>query len=74
MPTKRRLLNERAYRVTDATVAAFAAGDSLALHRPLGLKPWQPGTLDVDTPEPPAWAGRTAGRWHGRSRWSFAPS
>ena len=26
-----------------------------ALHRALGLRPWQPSPMDADTDEPPAW-------------------
>jgi hypothetical protein len=28
-----------------------------ALHRALGLRPWQPSPLDADTDEPPIWRG-----------------
>jgi hypothetical protein len=50
----------RAHRITADAAAAFRACDRMALHRALGLKPWQPSPLDVD-PHPPrpdgtAWA------------------
>ena len=57
MPTKRRAAKGKAHRITRQAVEAFTAGDTLALHRALGLRPWQPSPLDADTPEPPAWAG-----------------
>ena len=57
MPTKRRAVKGKANRITRQAIEAFAAGDGLALHRALGLRPWQPSPLDADAPEPPAWAG-----------------
>lgn len=61
MPIKRRTPKARDHRVTPAALAAFAAGDSLALHRALGLKPWQPSPLETDEddcpwPDGSAWA------------------
>lgn len=57
MPTKRRAAKGKAHRITRQAFEAFTAGDGLALHRALGLRPWQPSPLDADAPEPPAWAG-----------------
>lgn len=62
MPSKRRAAKGRLHRITPETVNAFRAGDAIALHRALGLRPWQTSPLDADTPEPPpdmhggAWA------------------
>ncbi|NCQ23693.1 MAG: hypothetical protein COW54_05975 [Rhodobacteraceae bacterium CG17_big_fil_post_rev_8_21_14_2_50_63_15] len=61
MPIKRRLAKGITHRITPEAVAAFGAGDQMALHRALGLAPWQVSPLDADTPAPPAWAShRTA--------------
>jgi hypothetical protein len=60
MPIKARRAKARQLRITPEAVQGFEAGDVLALHRALGLRPWQASPLDVDGPEPPAWAGRTA--------------
>lgn len=64
MPVKRRLSKIRDHRITDEAVEAFEAGDYLALHHALGLKPWEPSPLPlsieplgVSQGEPPA--GRT---------------
>jgi hypothetical protein len=69
VPTKRRTPKLRDHRVTEAAVAAFLAGDRLALHRALGLKPWQPSPIDATEAEPPAWAGPMDG-W--RAGWQLA--
>lgn len=53
MPTKRRAAKGRTHRITRDALAAFQAGDAIALHRALGLRPWQPSPLDAVTPEPP---------------------
>ena len=53
MPTKRRTAKGRPHRITPEAVNAFRAGDWIALHRALGLRPWQPSPLEAFTPEPP---------------------
>jgi hypothetical protein len=57
MPVKRRIAKVRNNRITPEAMEAFHAGDALALHRALQLRPWQPSPLDVDGPIPPADAG-----------------
>jgi hypothetical protein len=52
MPDRR--IKPRERRITAAAVEAYRAGDRTGLHRALGLKPWHPSPLDVDTDEPPA--------------------
>ena len=54
MPIKRRVAKVRDHRLTAAAVEAYRNRDSLALHRALGLKPWEVSPLDADGPEPPA--------------------
>lgn len=56
MPIKKRIAKGRAHRLTADATDAFGAGDVLALHAALGLRPWQPSPLDAGTPNPPAWA------------------
>jgi hypothetical protein len=52
MPTKRtRKPRHLRVRVTDAAREHFAAGDWMALHRELQLKPWEESPLDVDEHE-----------------------
>jgi hypothetical protein len=68
MPIKRRLAKGITHRITPEAIAAFGAGDWMALHRALGLAPWQVSPLDTDTPLPPAWASQCsatvwAGAW-----------
>ncbi len=68
MPVKRRLIKGRVHRITPEAIEAFAAGDFLALHQALGLKPWEVSPLPleiellgVDQGPPPAdssWAWR----------------
>lgn len=41
MPAKRTKAKPRRGQITEADAQAFIAGDGLALHRALGLKPWQ---------------------------------
>jgi hypothetical protein len=54
--TKRtKIRREPRQRVTPEAVEAFAAGDWSALHRALGLRPWQESPLHALTPEPPDW-------------------
>ncbi|MCC8972161.1 hypothetical protein [Bradyrhizobium brasilense] len=54
MPVKRRVSKRRSFTLTPEVSAAFEAGDQLALHRALGLKPWQPSPLrdDLEGPAP----------------------
>ena len=64
MPIKRRVAKVRNDRITPEAIAAFRAGDELALHRALNLRPWQPSPIVVDGPNPPADAGLCfAGAW-----------
>ena len=48
MPVKRRTPKGRDHRITPAAVEAYRAKDWLALHRPLGLKPWEASPLNGD--------------------------
>jgi len=59
MPVKRRHAKNKPHRVTSEAVAAFRAGDVLALHRALELGLWQVSPLDVDgrCPYPPGTGG-----------------
>lgn len=41
-------------RITPAAYAAFQAGDWMALHRELRLRPWHASPLDATTDDPPA--------------------
>ena len=61
MPSKRRVTKSREYRITPEALAAFKAGDSIRLHRALGLRPWQPSPLDADD-GPPPWPPGSSGR------------
>lgn len=60
---RRRKREARTGQVTPEAVAAFRAGDWLALHRALRLPPWQPSPLDAhgECPWPPGSAGE--GSW-----------
>lgn len=50
MPTKRRsVFRSQRARVSEDAVAAFRAGDWLALHRALHLAPWHTSPLDATT-------------------------
>jgi hypothetical protein len=60
MPIKRRMPKGRLHRVTPAAVDAFRAGDYAALHRALGLRPWETSPLEVDD-GPCPWSGNSAG-------------
>jgi hypothetical protein len=55
MPTKRRAPKRAEHPITPEAVAAFIAGDSVALHRALGLRPWQDSPLGVGDWKRPAW-------------------
>ena len=56
MPTKRTPIKRtQKHPITPEAAKYFAIGDWGALHRALGLKPWQTSPLDVLTPEPPDW-------------------
>jgi hypothetical protein len=57
MPVKRRKSKHRAFQLTPDVFVAFEAGDYCALHRALGLKPWQPSPLDTDLEGPPPYGG-----------------
>ena len=48
MPVKRRTAKGRAHRITPEAVEAFKAGDFLALHQALGLKPWEVSPLPLN--------------------------
>jgi hypothetical protein len=48
MPVKRRLHKGRPHRITDGAVEAWRAGDHMALHRALDLRPWETSPFDVD--------------------------
>lgn len=48
MPAKRRSAKARECRITPAALAAWEAGDRLALDRALGLRPWEPSPLDAE--------------------------
>jgi hypothetical protein len=41
VPTKRAHIRRNDRRITEADAEAYIAGDGLALHRALGLKPWE---------------------------------
>lgn len=45
MPEKRRTAKAKDYRITPAAILAWQAGDEMALHRALGLKPWEASPL-----------------------------
>jgi hypothetical protein len=53
MPVKRRIHKARPHRITPEAIDAYRAGDHLALHRALSLRPWQPSPLDADEDEAP---------------------
>jgi hypothetical protein len=70
MTTKRTPINRTGgHRITPQALDAFQCCDRLALHRALGLRPWQPSPLDAVTVEPPAWAGECEA-W--RQSWPLA--
>ena len=49
MPSKRRMKTRSPmFSISDQARVAFKAGDYLALHAALGLKPWQVSPLDAD--------------------------
>lgn len=57
MPTKRqRRVRPFQHRITERAIEAFRAGESLVLHRELGLRPWEVSPLDARLPEPPEFA------------------
>lgn len=47
MPTRRRRRKRQEHAITPAAIAAFRAGDWMALHAALNLKPWQYSPLDA---------------------------
>ena len=48
MPAKRRVGKMRALAITPEAVEAFRAGNWIALHRALGLKPWEASPLHAE--------------------------
>lgn len=48
MPSKRRTAKARDIRITPAALAAWEAGDERALHRALGLRPWEVSPLHAE--------------------------
>ena len=56
MPVKARRTKIPEHPVTTAALDAFEAGDERALYAAIRQRPWQPSPLEVDGPEPPAWA------------------
>lgn len=56
MPIKKRPHKSRAHRITPEAIAAFRSGDQRAMHRALGLRPWQPSPLEADEDAPPSWS------------------
>jgi hypothetical protein len=73
MPTTRTKRARSRSGLTPEAIAAFKAGDEIALHQALGLGTWMPSPFDVDGPEPPDWGrdgtawrslGRPSGNWN----------
>jgi hypothetical protein len=65
MPVKRRVAKVKENRITPEAVAAYRAGDYHALHRALGLKPWEASPLPssvtlLGVEDGPAPSGNTA--------------
>lgn len=49
MPTKRtRVARNIGQRITEAAIEAYIARDYIALHRALGLKPWEASPLPLE--------------------------
>jgi hypothetical protein len=60
MPTRRIPIHRRVrHPITPEAIAAYQAGDDMALHQALNLKPWQPSVLEVDE-DPPEWGNGLA--------------
>lgn len=64
MPAKRRVPKDRNFNVTPTILAAFKAGNEVALHEACGLAPWEPSPLRHDLgvntyPPGSAWAVST---------------
>jgi hypothetical protein len=55
MPTKRTRRAPRQHGLRAAAIEAWQAGDHLALHRALGLLPWEASPIEAHG-TPPAWA------------------
>ena len=60
MPIKRRVSKTLRHRITPDAIEAFIAGDYMALHRALGLAPWEmsplpaaSNALGADPDDPP---------------------
>jgi hypothetical protein len=51
MAVKRRVGKARAHPITPEAVEAYRAGDRGALHRVLGLKPWEASPFFPDGPD-----------------------
>ena len=51
MPVKRRLSKGKAHRITSEALEAFEARDFIALHRALGLGPWEASPLPASVTE-----------------------
>ena len=47
MPVKRRTVKGRVHRITPEAVEAYRAGDYIALHMALGLRPWEVSPLPL---------------------------
>lgn len=60
---KRRTPKSKSRSISRQAVEAFVAGDAQALYLALDLRPWEPCPLDVDGPEPPAWARNDGTAW-----------
>jgi hypothetical protein len=48
VPVKKRAAKGRAHKITPEAVEAFKAGDYRALHRALGLAPWEASPLPIE--------------------------
>jgi hypothetical protein len=63
MPTKRRVDKARRHRISAEAIAAYRAKDCNALHRALGLRPWQASPLRVDQGPGPGGPTAYAASW-----------
>jgi hypothetical protein len=63
MPTKRRVDKARRHRISPEAIAAYRAKDCNALHRALGLRPWQASPLRVDQGPGPGGPTAYAASW-----------
>ncbi len=53
MPARRSKIRRDGSRITVEAIEAYCAGDWMALHRALDLRPWQINPIDVDPGTPP---------------------